>query len=115
MLPMKVQKITADQRIVADRGKVAIKYGPLVYNVERADQPDINKYIGIGPLTAEWNGNLLRGVMTIKGTWEDGSPLIAIPNYARNNRNSVIGTERPGPDNKDGGSLVWINSKQPAN
>ena len=115
VLPMKVQKITADQRIVADRGKVAIKYGPLVYNVERADQPDIDKYIGLGPLNAEWNGNLLRGVMTIKGTWDDGSQLIAIPNYARNNRNSVQGTERPGPDNKDGGSIVWIKTKQTAN
>ncbi|WP_315822928.1 hypothetical protein [Paraflavitalea speifideaquila] len=25
-------------------------------------------------------------MMTIKGTWSDGTPLIAIPNYARLNR-----------------------------
>jgi len=25
---------------------------------------------------------LLGGVMTIKGKWSDGSPLLAIPNYA---------------------------------
>jgi uncharacterized protein len=38
------------------------------------------------PLTAEWRGDLLEGVKVIKGTWADGSPLTAIPNYARNNR-----------------------------
>jgi DUF1680 family protein len=107
-MPMEVQTVTADNKIVADRGQVALKYGPLIYNVEKADQPDIGKYIGITPLSAEWNGNLLNGVMVIKGKWSDGSTLTAIPNFARNNRNSVKSTYAPGPENPDGGSKVWI-------
>jgi DUF1680 family protein len=107
-MPMEVQTVTADNKIAADRGQVALKYGPLIYNVEKADQPDIGKYIGITPLSAEWNGNLLNGVMVIKGKWSDGSTLTAIPNFARNNRNSVKSTYAPGPENPDGGSKVWI-------
>src|SRR5215472_5715431 len=33
-LPMEPQRVTADTRIAANRGLVALKYGPLVYNVE---------------------------------------------------------------------------------
>ena len=90
----------ADEHIAADRGLVALRYGPLIYNVERADQPDINQAIGSGPLTAEWRGDLLDGVMAIKGQWADGSPLLAIPNFARNNRNS-----------EGVGSMVWIKNQ----
>jgi DUF1680 family protein len=103
VLPMEVQRIQADAHIAADRGLVALRYGPLIYSVERADQADINQPIGSGPLTTEWRGDLLHGVMTIKGQWTDGSPLLAIPNYARNNRNS-----------EGIGSMVWIKN-QPAN
>jgi hypothetical protein len=110
-LPMEIQTVTADERIKADRGRVALRYGPLVYNVERADQPDIEKYIGTGPLSLEWKGDLLDGVMTIKGKWDDGTPLVAIPNYARNNRNAIHATDKPGPDNPDGGSIVWIKKQ----
>jgi DUF1680 family protein len=105
---MEIQTITPDERIEADRGRIALRYGPMIYNVEKADQPDIDKYISTGPLALEWKGDLLKGVMTIKGKWDDGTPLIAIPNYARNNRNSVHATDKPGPENKDGGSIVWI-------
>jgi uncharacterized protein len=111
VLPMEVQIVTADGRIEADRGRIALRYGPMIYNVEKADQPDIDKYIGKGPLTTEWRSDMLDGVMTIKGTWDDGSPLLAIPNYARNNRNSVHATDKPGPGNKDGGSIVWIKKQ----
>src|SRR5207253_2438594 len=33
-LPMEPQRVVPDERIAADRGTVALKYGPLVYNVE---------------------------------------------------------------------------------
>ncbi len=84
-LPMVIQKITADSKIKADSGRVALRYGPLLYNVEGADQPDIAQHIGSGPLTLQW-ADFLDGVMTINGHWADGSPLLAIPNYARMNR-----------------------------
>jgi DUF1680 family protein len=85
-LPMEPQRVVADSRIKADAGAVALKYGPLVYNVETADQPDINQPLSLAPLTAEWRPDLLGGVMTIKGTWQDGTPMTAVPNYARMNR-----------------------------
>lgn len=112
VLPMEIQTVKADDNIVADRGCIALRYGPLIYNVERADQQDIDKYIGTGPLALEWRGDLLNGVITIRGKWDDGTPLIAIPNYARNNRNSIHSTDKPGPENKDGGSIVWIKKQK---
>ncbi len=85
-LPMEPQRVVADARIDADAGAVALKYGPLVYNVETADQPNIDQPLGDAPLTAEWRPDLLGGVMTIKGTWQDGSPMLAVPNFTRMNR-----------------------------
>jgi hypothetical protein len=104
-LPMEVQRIKADDHIAADRGLVALRYGPLIYNVERADQQDINQAIGSQPLKAEWRGDLLEGVMTIKGSWADGSQLTAIPHYARNNRLGGSGQR----SNTDAGGDSSIN------
>ncbi len=94
MLPMQVQRLASDEKVAANRGLEALRYGPLIYNVEQADQPDIRQPLGRAPLSAEWRGDLLDGVMVIKGRWADGSPLVAIPNFARNNRG--------------GDSRVWI-------
>ena len=95
-LPLAVQRLTADPRVAADRGLVALRYGPLIYNVETADQPRIDQAISDAPLTPVWRGDLLGGVVALQGTWADGSPLLAIPNYARNNRTPA------------GASMVWI-------
>lgn len=85
-LPMEIQVVKADERIAADRGRVALRYGPLIYNVEAVDQPNLNLAPDLKSLVTEWRGDLLGGVLTIKGKWSDGSPLLAIPNYARLNR-----------------------------
>jgi DUF1680 family protein len=85
-LPMAPQRIKADERIKANVGRVALRYGPLIYNVERADQDDLNGVLANGSLTPEWQGGLLGGVMTLKGKWSDGKPMTAIPNFARMNR-----------------------------
>ena len=106
-LPMKIQQVTADEKIEADRGKVALRYGPLLYNVEAADNKDITQAMGSDPLTLQWAPDLLHGVMVIKGKWADGSPLVAVPNYARLNRLAPTAT----PDesrNKQPVSIVWI-------
>jgi DUF1680 family protein len=97
-LPMAVQRVTAGEEVAADRGRVALRYGPLIYNVERADQPDLNLALGSQPLTTEWRGDLLDGVLAVKGKWRDGSPMLAVPNYARNNRTGAT-------------SFVWIKDK----
>lgn len=85
-LPMVPQRVTADERIRADLGDVALKYGPLVYNVETADQPSIQEHLSSQPLRAEWRPDLLGGMVVLTGTWQNGSPMLAVPNYARMNR-----------------------------
>jgi DUF1680 family protein len=105
-IPMEIQKIEADPMIEADRGKVALRYGPLMYSVETADQPDINGSFGTAPLSLEWRKDLLDGIMTIKGTWADGSPLLAIPYFVRNNRmKEVPEYDEDNPPT----SVVWMN------
>jgi hypothetical protein len=97
-LPLAPQAIKASEKIAADRGLVALRYGPLVYNVERADNGDVSQPINpSAPLTTEWKSDLLHGVMIVKGSFADGKPLVAIPNYARNNR-GVAGSESVGGD-----------------
>ena len=94
-LPLTPQRITADERVAATRGKVALRYGPLLYNVELADQPRLDRAIGQAPLTAEWRGDLLGGVVTLKGKWDDGSALTAVPNFVRMNRGEISAREYP--------------------
>jgi DUF1680 family protein len=96
-LPMQVQRVTADERIAADRGRVALRYGPLIYNIESVDQNLDGVLKADSPLTTEWKPDLLGGVVVIHGQFADGSPLLAIPNYARNNRG--------------GRSIVWIKDR----
>jgi DUF1680 family protein len=85
-LPMEIQRLKADPRIQADTNQVALQYGPLIYNVEMADQPSLDLPLSNEPLQAEWRPDLLGGVMVITGKWQDGSPMLAVPNYARMNR-----------------------------
>jgi DUF1680 family protein len=98
VLPMTVQRIKADPRVAADQGRVALRYGPLIYNLEAVDQPNLDLPVkSDAALTAVWQPDLLGGVMAIKGTFADGSPMTAIPNYARCNRG--------------GRSLVWMKDQ----
>ena len=102
-IPMEIQRITASDKIEADKGRVALRYGPLIFNVEKADQPDINKQISNSALTLNWHPEMFNGIMTINGTWADGTPLVAIPNYVRSNR---MGTATP--DDRTPTSIIWI-------
>lgn len=88
-LPMKSQRIVSDERVKANHGQLALAYGPLVYSVETADQPDIERRLGKEPLKPVWRDDLLGGVMALTGRWEDGSPMLAIPYYARMNRTNA--------------------------
>ncbi len=122
-LPMKVQRVRAMDKIEADQGKVALRYGPLIYNIEKVDVGDVEKVLPPdAPLTTEWRGDLLGGVTVIKGKFADGSPMMAIPNYARMNRepappprpagrepSAVERRERPAPPRV--ASVVWMNER----
>jgi hypothetical protein len=120
-VPMTVQRIRAVDRIEADRGKVALRYGPLVYNIEKKDVEDVAKVLPPNaPLTTEWRGDLLGGVVVIKGNFADGTPMVAVPNYARMNREPAPPPQPAAPVAAAGGqrpprppivSVVWINEK----
>ncbi len=95
-LPLVAQRVRASDRVAATKGRVALQYGPLIYNIEKVDQ-DIAQALAPGePLTAEWRPELLGGVMTVKGRFADGSRLLAVPNFARYNRNPPV-VEAPPP------------------
>ncbi len=97
-LPLGVQRVTSDPHIKGNIGRVALRYGPLVYNLETADHQPMDTVLpDDAQLTAQFADNLLGGVMTITGKFADGSELKAIPNYARLNRG--------------GRSIVWIRDK----
>ena len=86
--------------------------------MNRADQPDIRKPLGSAPLATEWRGDLLGGVMTIKGRWADGTPMLAIPNYARNNRNTIAAADEAATGNAaidySGGATVGASTNAAA-
>jgi len=104
-MPMKVQRVKADQRIAADVGRVSLRYGPLIYCVERIDQ-DIDQVLPPDQtLTSQWRPDLLGGVVVINGRWGNGQPLMAIPYYARLNRGT-------GPEeDRRPVAIVWIKDK----
>jgi hypothetical protein len=116
-LPMQIQRVRASDKIEADRGKVALRYGPLIYNIEKVDGQDFGKSLSPdAPLTTQWRDDLLHGVLVIKGKFSDGSPLVAIPNYARMNREPAPATHLGGFEVEEGkkppppiASIVWIN------
>jgi DUF1680 family protein len=93
-LPLPVQRITATPKIPFLTGRVALRYGPLIYNFESVDQKLDLALSTRSPLSTEWKPELLGGVFVIHGMSADGQRLMAIPNYARLNRG--------------GRSIVWI-------
>jgi uncharacterized protein len=119
VLPMTVQRVRAIASVEADRGRVALRYGPIIYNIEKVDVGDITKVLPPAALlSTEWRGDLLGGVTVVKGAFSDGSPMVAIPNYARMNRepapppapapqpNAAPGVRPPPPPVV---SVVWVN------
>lgn len=102
VLPLSVQRVKANELVLADKERVALQYGPLVYNIEAVDHSQAKlTNLALHPDTAlstQWEGNLLDGVMVIRGVLADGTTLSAVPNYARNNRG--------------GRSIVWIREKE---
>ena len=96
-LPLEVQRVHAHPSVEAAADRVALRRGPIVYNLESVDQDVEGVLPASAPLTAEWQPTLLGGVMAINGTFASGKPLLAVPNYARLNRG--------------GRSLVWVREK----
>jgi hypothetical protein len=94
---MNVQRIKASDKVAADVGRVALRRGALLYNVESVDQNLDQVLAPDSALTTQWKPDLLGGVMVIKGAFVVGGPLTAVPNYARSNRG--------------GRSIVWVKDR----
>ncbi|MBN1815859.1 MAG: glycoside hydrolase family 127 protein [Sedimentisphaerales bacterium] len=107
-LPMKIQRIKGIDKIEATRDRVALRCGPLLYSFERVDQNLDNILPSDIPLKTEWKPELLEGVIVIRGSWADGSDLMAIPNYARNNRSFIEQGDRRGRGLL---SSVWMKDR----
>ncbi len=70
-LPMPVRRVVADARVAADRGRVALQRGPIVYAAEWPDNPD-GKVRNIvlsdaRALKATFKPEMLNGVVAITG------------------------------------------------
>ena len=84
-LPMPVRRVVADDRVEADRGRVALQRGPLVYCFEGVDHPgkkleDLRLPDDLD-LAPQHRPDLLGGVMILTG-----GGLRAVPYYAWNHR-----------------------------
>ncbi len=116
VLPMPVQRVTPSEKIAADQGRIALRRGPLVYNIEQVDQDITQAVSSESAMTADWRKDLLDGVVCIKGSFANDVPLLAIPNYARTNRYTEVAETSPAPaaagasgrPQRPVTSLVWI-------
>lgn len=116
-LPMPIRRVAANERVAADRGRVALQRGPLVYTAEWPDNPN-GKVRNLmlardEKLSAEHRPGLLNGVTVLTGKAQslaydaqgritkDTQPFTAIPYYAWANRGK-------------GQMLVWLPESESA-
>ena len=97
-LPMKVQRVYANEKVEADRGKVAIQRGPVVYCAEDVDNEGKVKFAYLpkeSSFSTKYEPDLLGGVVTIETSARikikdnpqgEVHPLKMIPYYAWANR-----------------------------
>ena len=102
VLPMPVRRVVAHQAVEADRGRVAVQRGPIVYAAEWPDNPGERvRHLVLAddaPLTAEPRPDLLGGAVVVKSkatalaldqkgaVTRREQELTAIPYYAWANR-----------------------------
>lgn len=69
-LPMRIERLEANPNVLQDRGKTALRRGPLIYCLEQVDQEAPLQNIVLPPsaqLEAQFEHSLFGGVMFIKG------------------------------------------------
>ncbi len=106
-LPMSVRSVAAHPRVAANRGRVALQRGPIVYCLEGTDHEVGLRHMALDAgagLAAEHRPDLLGGATVVKGTasirWAGSPttkpvPLLAVPYAVWDNREA-------------GGMLVWL-------
>lgn len=99
-LPMPIHRVLANDAVEADRGRVALERGPLVYCTEGIDNGGRARTLVISPdaeLLAEYRKDLLGGVTVIRAV-RGSEQVTAIPFYAWSNRG-------------DGEMCLWLPTK----
>jgi hypothetical protein len=101
-LPMPVRRVRAHPGVEADRGRVALMRGPILYCLESADNPfDVSQFSlpDVASVAAVRRDALLGGVTVLRGRGlsEKGTSVTfqAVPYYAWANR-------------RQGAMVVWI-------
>ncbi|WP_219834130.1 glycoside hydrolase family 127 protein [Paenibacillus sp. R14(2021)] len=89
-LDMPVETVRSRSEVEANRGRIAIQRGPVVYCAEQADNAGLD-YDGFAlsaqePFAAEHRGELLGGVTVLHGRESEGKPCVLVPYYAWDNR-----------------------------
>ncbi len=108
-IPMPVRRVYAHEKVQADKGKVALMRGPVIYCLEGIDQAGEDVFKLVLPpdasLQAEHRPDLLGGVTVIQGKAITGNQrpvaITAVPYYAWANRDKTPMT-------------VWINESTEA-
>ena len=83
-----------DERVEANRGRVALQRGPVVYSFEQVDNKIPLSQTVIGPdvsFRPFWKADLCDGVFAVRGS----NGAVAVPNFARLNRG-------------EGRAMVWM-------
>ena len=106
-LPMPVRRIVSNDQVIANRNRVALQRGPIVYAAEWPDNPN-GKVRNIvlpdrNPLTTEFRGDLLNGVQVIKGhatglAYDAKGGLIRSRSAVHGDPVCDVGESRPRPD-----------------
>jgi DUF1680 family protein len=79
-MPIEINK--PHKKVSACTGRYAVSRGPLVYCLEGQDNPQVNVMdclVAADSLAAEFDAELLGGVVKITGATNDGQPLTFIP------------------------------------
>ena len=103
-LPMPIRRVYAHEKVLADKGKVSLMRGPVIYCLEAVDQAGADVFkLALPPdaaLRSEHRADLLGGVTVIQGkALADGQrpvTLTAVPYYAWANREKTPMT-------------IWVN------
>lgn len=88
-LPMQVRTVKASELVEADKGKVALERGPIVYCVEEKDNPEIGsiKVSAETQFESNYDADLLAGVEVVKASGRTkAETFTAIPYFVWNNR-----------------------------
>lgn len=96
--PVSVQRIEAHPLVEADRGRVSIQRGPIVYCFEGVDNGGRVRNIQLArdpEFQTEWKPDFLGGVVVISAKTRDGRTVRAIPYYAWDHR-------------EPGEMIVWV-------